>query len=553
MKFEGCFIDSDWYSYAAGELLNITVAECAERCYIDGFPFAGMRSIVFDNASIPNESGCECGCDRAAMQVSSDNCSAPCNLRPETRMDNQCPSTSHFMSLFEIYVPDPYCDINPICDAEIRSECDTLDDMVFTIVISILGVLVVGGIIFCFQKRDLICRKYRGPSDSVKRQILQDQLIGRISTDALIHTVQQSWVIDFHKITMGKMIAAGSSGQVYAGVFDGKPVAVKELFSVLFDPESLEDFKDEASMLASLHHPHIVRFFGVATRSTERGPAYYLITELKEQSLRSYMNTSQQPDRLVILRMASEIVSAIDFLHSRSVVHRDLKPENVLLDQFLSVFLCDFGIAKRMDASQRAVDMTSDMGTAAYMAPELASSKILEDIDDTDLDMASESSFAQANPKSMKGTNNYHVTTASTDGVEMGRLGGSIRSPSARSLVKQNQKEHNFKQVGKKVVVSMEEGSKVDIFAFGMLLYAICSWKPPFSGHRPLQILAFITLQHRRPSLQRLQQFPRQVLDIITQAWAHDAQDRPSCDDIKASLNKCRAELVNGEGPKLLH
>ena len=43
-------------------------------------------------------------------------------------------------------------------------------------------------------------------------------------------------------------------------------------------------------------------------------PANYLITELKEQSLRSYMNTSPQPDRLVILRMASEIVSAIDFL-----------------------------------------------------------------------------------------------------------------------------------------------------------------------------------------------------------------------------------------------
>ena len=61
--------------------------------------------------------------------------------------------------------------------------------------------------------------------------------------------MNQSWVIDFHKLTMGKMIAAGSSGQVYAGVFDGKPVAVKELFSVLFDPESLKDFKDEVRSL----------------------------------------------------------------------------------------------------------------------------------------------------------------------------------------------------------------------------------------------------------------------------------------------------------------
>jgi serine/threonine protein kinase len=108
------------------------------------------------------------------------------------------------------------------------------------------------------------------------------------------------------------------------------------------------------------------------------------------------MNSNLQPDRLVILRMASEVLSAIDFLHSRRVVHRDLKPENVLLDQFLSVFLCDFGIAKQIDnnnnqngkhSKRSSVDMTSDMGTAAYMAPELASSKLLDDIDDEDLVM----------------------------------------------------------------------------------------------------------------------------------------------------------------------
>ena len=69
--------------------------------------------------------------------------------------------------------------------------------------------------------------------------------MGQISADSLVQAGQQSWVIDFNKITMKEMIAAGSSGQVYAGVFDGKPVAVKELFSVLFDPESLKDFKDE--------------------------------------------------------------------------------------------------------------------------------------------------------------------------------------------------------------------------------------------------------------------------------------------------------------------
>ena len=137
----------------------------------------------------------------------------------------------------------------------------------------------------------------------------------------------------------------------------------------------------------------------------------------------------------------------------------------------------------------------------------------------------------------------------------------------------------------------MEEGSKIDIFAFGMLLYAMCAWKPPFSNKSPLQILAFITLQNRRPSLSRIEQFPEavrvyrlrvamlshlgvcgdgwiwcvltfflvflvkmscQIRDLIAKAWAFFPADRPSCDEIKTVLRQVREELA-GDGPQLLH
>ena len=251
MEFDGCYTETDWFAYQPGVVNNITVEACAERCYTDGFPFAGMRTVVQEEG-VPNESGCECGCNTDGLvSTNSSLCTATCTLFPETTFDFSCPTEDGFMALFSVQVPTPFCDINPICEeatqVNVREMCTENLTLVYALVISILVILIVGGAVFCFMKRRTFCRARRGPSQSMKRQILQDQLIGEISAGSLVQQVNQSWVIDFHKITMGKMIAAGSSGQVYAGVFDGKPVAVKELFSVLFDPESLKDFKDEVS------------------------------------------------------------------------------------------------------------------------------------------------------------------------------------------------------------------------------------------------------------------------------------------------------------------
>ena len=86
---------------------------------------------------------------------------------------------------------------------------------------------------------------------------------------------------------------------------------------------------------------------------------------------------------------ASEIVLAIEYLHSKNIVYRDLKPENLLLDHHGHVVLTDFGFAKRID--DRYVHgsnynwnhlLTNDFhrtwtlcGTPEYLAPEIIQSK----------------------------------------------------------------------------------------------------------------------------------------------------------------------------------
>ena len=149
-------------------------------------------------------------------------------------------------------------------------------------------------------------------------------------------------------------------------------VVVKVLAPELLAGVSVERFKREVMLAASLQHPHVVPV--LATGDAD-GLPWFTMPFVEGLSLRQRL--AEGPlgigETIGILR---DVARGLAFAHTRGVVHRDIKPDNVLLSEG-SATVTDFGIAKAISAARTTADagLTGtgmSIGTPAYMAPEQA-------------------------------------------------------------------------------------------------------------------------------------------------------------------------------------
>lgn len=131
--------------------------------------------------------------------------------------------------------------------------------------------------------------------------------------------------------------------------------------------EEISMLKDEARLLASLDHPHIVRFYNIDFIENKLA----LVMEyIKGKTLRDII-TEGGIDISDAIDITSQILDALIYAHKNSVLHRDLKPENILLMEKRKkqiVKVTDFGLARFIKPGSISA---STAGTPLYMAPEV--------------------------------------------------------------------------------------------------------------------------------------------------------------------------------------
>ncbi|MED6246796.1 hypothetical protein ATANTOWER_023756, partial [Ataeniobius toweri] len=102
---------------------------------------------------------------------------------------------------------------------------------------------------------------------------------------------------------------------------------------------------NEKEVLTEISHPFLIRLFW--THHDDRF-LYMLMDYVSGGELFSYLRSRGRFSNGMGLFYTSEIVCAIEYLHSKEIVYRDLKPENILLDNEGHIRLTDFGFAKKL-------------------------------------------------------------------------------------------------------------------------------------------------------------------------------------------------------------
>ena len=146
----------------------------------------------------------------------------------------------------------------------------------------------------------------------------------------------------------------------------GRTVAVKILTEQgCADPEAKARFLAEARMAGNIQHDNVIQIYDFGEES---GRPYMVMEFLVGQDLRDALRTGAAGDLNSRIKIAAQILRALEYVHSKGIVHRDIKPENVHLDKSGKAKLMDFGIAKTEGLALTRAGFA--LGTPYYMAPE---------------------------------------------------------------------------------------------------------------------------------------------------------------------------------------
>ena len=182
------------------------------------------------------------------------------------------------------------------------------------------------------------------------------------------------------KFRIEKLIGEGGMGKVYQAriVALDKPVALKVLrASLVAEPRTVARFRREAQAASRLSHPNSINVLDFG--ETDSG-AYYIAMEWVDgQDLHSVLTKDWPLPEARVVRLVSQVLSALSDAHAAGIIHRDLKPENIMVQQLRDepdfVKVLDFGIAKIVDPLAEDGPLTRAgfvCGTPEYMSPEQA-------------------------------------------------------------------------------------------------------------------------------------------------------------------------------------
>jgi eukaryotic-like serine/threonine-protein kinase len=184
------------------------------------------------------------------------------------------------------------------------------------------------------------------------------------------------------KYRVEKLLGEGGMGRVYRAnqLVLEKPVVLKLLHPTLQkDARTVARFQREAKAASRLNHPNSIDVLDFG--QTDDGALFIAMEFVDGRDLHQVLTDDWPLPEPRVIRIVTQVLSALADAHQAGVIHRDLKPENVMVmdrrgGESDVVKVLDFGIAKIVDGtSEEGPSLTRTgfvCGTPEYMSPEQA-------------------------------------------------------------------------------------------------------------------------------------------------------------------------------------
>lgn len=176
------------------------------------------------------------------------------------------------------------------------------------------------------------------------------------------------------KYELGRMLGHGTFAKVYhaRNVKTGKSMAMKVVGKEkVIRVGMMEQIKREISVMRMVKHPNIVELHEVMASKSK---IYFAMDLVRGGELFAKIAKGRLKEDVARVYF-QQLISAIDFCHSRGVYHRDLKPENLLLDDDGNLKVTDFGLSAFSEHLKQDGLLHTTCGTPAYVAPEVIGKK----------------------------------------------------------------------------------------------------------------------------------------------------------------------------------
>ena len=343
----------------------------------------------------------------------------------------------------------------------------------------------------------------------------------------------------FDEYRLIRLLGRGSMGSVYLAHDDvlDRPVAVKFIGNVAPDAEDRDRFLVEARAVARIQHPNVMVIYRVG--ELEGHP--FLITEyIRGKSLSEL--TVPLPWRKV-LEMGIGLARGLATAHRMGVLHRDIKLANAVLADDGEIKLLDFSLAKLLDEGAPEMEPESDqpdLGASTRAAIAAVERHLGEGRPRVD---------RMAETVRMQAVIEAAAAAGGAGGVGAGLSGSGGGEAEAEGSGAWMRRSSSLTQAGTLLgtphymapeLWRAESASRrSDVYALGVLLYILCSGRPPTEATSPVELATRVQEQEPRPLLERAPRVDPRLASIIDRCLRRDPFARfSSADDLRSALEQ---------------